>query len=123
MFTALPGLAVSDMGTLAVGGSVVPQIMQQVESGKVTITDKDMARFWMTLEHASSFTLQCLEMMEGGEVFIPKMTERNIMDVVSQIAPEAEIDIIGKRAGEKLHEQLFAEGEQPLDKGNFLVIQ
>jgi len=103
-------------------GSVVPQIMQQVESGKVTITDKDMARFWMTLEHASSFTLQCLEMMEGGEVFIPKMTERGIMDIVREIAPEVEIEIIGKRAGEKLHEQLFAEGEQPLDKGDFLVI-
>lgn len=104
-------------------GSVVPQIMQQVESGKITITDRDMVRFWMTLEHASSFTLQCLEMMEGREVFIPKITERGIMDIVREIAPKAEVEIIGKRVGEKLHEQLFGEGEEVVDKGDYFVIQ
>lgn len=104
-------------------GSLIPQIMEQVERGVVMITDRDMVRFWMTLEHAANFSLQCIDMMEGGEVFIPKMTEESVIDVVRKLAPEAKVEFVGKRAGEKLQEQLFNEDERPIDKGDFFVVK
>jgi UDP-N-acetylglucosamine 4,6-dehydratase len=92
-------------------GSVVPLFLKQRESGKVTITDERMTRFWLSLEQGVHFVINCIEIMEGGEVFVPKIPSTTIVDLAKAIAPQAEIEIIGIRPGEKLHEVLISEDE------------
>jgi UDP-N-acetylglucosamine 4,6-dehydratase len=92
-------------------GSVVPVFLQQRESGRVTITDSRMTRFWLSLEQGVRFTIRCMAEMEGGEVFVPKIPSMRVADIAHAIAPQAAIDVIGIRAGEKLHEVLISEDE------------
>ncbi|MBN1305118.1 MAG: UDP-N-acetylglucosamine 4,6-dehydratase (inverting) [Anaerolineales bacterium] len=92
-------------------GSVVPLFLNQRSSGKVTITDERMTRFWLSLEQGVHFVINCIEQMEGGEVFVPKIPSTKVIDLARAIAPEAEIEIIGIRPGEKLHEALISEDE------------
>ncbi len=92
-------------------GSVVPLFLKQRESGQVTITDERMTRFWISLEQGVRFVIRCVEQMEGGEVFVPKIPSMTMLDLAKAIAPEAEIEIIGIRPGEKLHEVLISEDE------------
>ena len=92
-------------------GSVVPLFIQQRETGKVTLTDERMTRFWISLDQGVSFVLRCIEQMRGGELFVPKIPSMKMVDLAKAIAPEAEIQIIGIRAGEKLHEVLISEDE------------
>jgi UDP-N-acetylglucosamine 4,6-dehydratase len=92
-------------------GSVVPVFVKQREQGKLTITDERMTRFWLSLEQGVNFTIRCIEQMQGGEVFVPKIPSTNITDLAKAIAPEAEIECIGIRPGEKLHEVLISEDE------------
>ncbi len=92
-------------------GSVVPVFLKQRESGKVTITDDRMTRFWLSLEQGVRFVVNCIEQMEGGEVFVPKIPSMKVADLASAIAPEAKVEIIGIRPGEKLHEVLISEDE------------
>lgn len=92
-------------------GSVIPVFKQQKETGRITITDKRMTRFWLTLEQGVEFVIGCAEKMQGGEVFIPKIPSMNILDLAKIIAPECEIMYTGIRPGEKLHECLLTEDE------------
>ncbi|HLO32011.1 MAG TPA: polysaccharide biosynthesis protein, partial [Anaerolineales bacterium] len=92
-------------------GSVVPLFLKQRASGRVTITDARMTRFWLSLEQGVHFVINCIEQMEGGEVFVPKIPSTTIVDLAKAIAPEVEIKIIGIRPGEKLHEVLISEDE------------
>ncbi|MBI1793565.1 MAG: UDP-N-acetylglucosamine 4,6-dehydratase (inverting) [Chloroflexi bacterium] len=92
-------------------GSVVPVFLKQRESGTVTITDDRMTRFWLSLEQGVRFVISCVEQMEGGEVFVPKIPSMNVADLARAIAPKAKIDIIGIRPGEKLHEVMISEDE------------
>lgn len=101
-------------------GSVLPMWYGQVERGEaLTITDKEMTRFWITIDKAAQFTIDRLNDMSGGEVFIPKMPEEELMETVKALGKDIEIEVIGRRAGEKLHEMLFAEGETPVDCGDY----
>ncbi len=92
-------------------GSVVPLFLKQRASGRITITDDRMTRFWLSLEQGVRFVIHCLEEMEGGEVFIPKIPSTTVTDLARAIAPDAEIATIGIRPGEKLHEVLISEDE------------
>ncbi len=92
-------------------GSVVPLFLKQRENGKVTITDDRMTRFWLSLEQGVRFVINCIEQMEGGEVFVPKIPSTKVTDLARAIAPDAELEIIGIRPGEKLHEVLISEDE------------
>lgn len=92
-------------------GSVVPLFLKQRSNGKVTITDSRMTRFWLSLEQGVRFVIHCIEQMEGGEVFVPKIPSTKVTDLAKAIAPEAELEIIGIRPGEKLHEVLISEDE------------
>lgn len=92
-------------------GSVVPLFIKQRASGKITITDDRMTRFWLSLEQGVHFVMNCIEQMEGGEVFVPKIPSTKVTDLARAIAPNAEIEIIGIRPGEKLHEDLLSEDE------------
>jgi len=106
-------------------GSVVPVFLRQRESGKLTITDPRMTRFWLSLEQGVRFVIRCIEQMEGGEVFVPKLPSTHITDLAKAIAPEAEIEVIGIRPGEKLHEVLVNEDEarHTVEMDDMYVIQ
>jgi UDP-N-acetylglucosamine 4,6-dehydratase len=93
-------------------GSVIPLfIKQRDQGGKLTVTDSRMTRFWITLEQGVRFVIRATELMHGGEVFVPKIPSTRLIDVAKVIAPQAEIEIIGIRPGEKLHEVLVHEEE------------
>jgi UDP-N-acetylglucosamine 4,6-dehydratase len=92
-------------------GSVVPKFFQQRASGRLTVTDERMTRFWITLEQGVNFVISCIEQMHGGEVFVPKIPSTTIVDLARAISPEAEVEFIGIRPGEKLHEVLISEDE------------
>jgi UDP-N-acetylglucosamine 4,6-dehydratase/5-epimerase len=92
-------------------GSVVPLFLKQRSNGKITITDDRMTRFWLSLDQGVRFVINCIEQMEGGEVFIPKIPSTKVTDLARAVAPQAELDIIGIRPGEKLHEMLISEDE------------
>ncbi|MCB5363031.1 UDP-N-acetylglucosamine 4,6-dehydratase (inverting) [Pusillimonas sp. CC-YST705] len=87
-------------------GSVVPFFESLLAQGKRTlpVTDVRMTRFWISLQQGVDFVLKNFQRMQGGEIFIPKIPSVRITDLVSAMAPEAEMDIIGIRPGEKLHE-------------------
>lgn len=92
-------------------GSVVPLFLKQRSNGKVTITDDRMTRFWLSLEQGVRFVIESIEQMEGGEVFVPKIPSTKVTDLARAIAPDAKLEIIGIRPGEKLHEMLISEDE------------
>jgi UDP-N-acetylglucosamine 4,6-dehydratase len=92
-------------------GSVVPLFRDQRKTGRITVTDPRMTRFWMTLEQGARFVLASIEIMAGGEVFIPKIPSMRIVDLARAIAPDCEIHEIGIRVGEKMHEVLLSEDE------------
>jgi len=87
-------------------GNVVELFKKQASSGTLTITHPDATRYWMTLEDAARFTVECLDKMKGGEVFIPEVSEVKITDIAERIAPNANWEIIGLRKGEKVREKL-----------------
>jgi len=92
-------------------GSVVPIFIKQRQNGVLTITDDRMTRFWISLEQGVRFTLRCSEQMFGGEVFVPKIPSTTILDLAHAVAPDARVNIIGIRPGEKLHEVLISDDE------------
>ncbi|HZQ17434.1 MAG TPA: UDP-N-acetylglucosamine 4,6-dehydratase (inverting) [Terriglobales bacterium] len=92
-------------------GSVIPVFMKQRSRGRVTITDPRMTRFWITLDQGVRFVIRCVEQMHGGEIFIPKIPSMKVLDMAQAIAPECQIDCVGIRPGEKLHEVLLSEDE------------
>ncbi len=92
-------------------GSVVPFFLRQRDNGELTITDDRMTRFWISLEQGVRFVIRCAEQMHGGEVFVPKIPSMSIIDLAKAIAPEAKVNVIGIRPGEKLHEVLISEDE------------
>lgn len=87
-------------------GSVVPFFQNLIDKGAkaLPITDARMTRFWITLPQGVNFVLSSLEMMRGGEVFIPRIPSMKMTDLASIMAPEMEQEIVGIRPGEKLHE-------------------
>ncbi len=92
-------------------GSVIPLFLEQRKNGKLTVTDSRMTRFWITLEQGARFVIRCIEEMVGGEVFVPKIPSMNIMDLIEVVAPDCEVEFIGIRTGEKIHEVLVSEDE------------
>jgi len=92
-------------------GSVIPLFKKQRECSKVTVTDKRMTRFWITLEQGVRFAIRCIEQMQGGEVFVPKIPSMRVMDVVEAVSPGCEVGFVGIQPGEKLHEVLLSRGE------------
>ena len=106
-------------------GSVVPLFQEQKKTGTITVTDSDMTRFWLKIEDGIKFVVDCLDRMNGGEIFIPKIRSMKIMDLANIVAPDAKKKIIGIRPGEKLHEVLLTEDESRHSKefDSFFVIE
>jgi UDP-N-acetylglucosamine 4,6-dehydratase len=92
-------------------GSVVPLFAKQRIQGKITITKPEMTRFLLTLQDGVDFVLKSLDIMVGGELFVPKIPACSVADIANVVAPDAEWEIMGMRPGEKMHEILIPEDE------------
>ena len=70
-----------------------------------------MTRFWITLDQGVDFVNSCLNSMQGGEIFVPKIPSMKIVNFVKAIGPNCSLKIIGIRPGEKLHETMITEDD------------
>ncbi|WP_096704057.1 UDP-N-acetylglucosamine 4,6-dehydratase (inverting) [Magnetospirillum sp. 15-1] len=92
-------------------GSVVPFFHKLIQAGAIElpITDARMTRFWITLEQGVDFVLSCLDKMQGGETYIPKIPSMRMTDLAEAMGPGLPHKIIGIRPGEKIHEVMITE--------------
>jgi UDP-N-acetylglucosamine 4,6-dehydratase len=106
-------------------GSVIPVFTEQRRNGKLTVTDERMTRFWITLEQGVRFVIRCIEQMVGGEIFVPKIPSMSVLDLARAMAPDCEVDYVGIRPGEKVHEALVSEEEarHALELDDMYVVQ
>ena len=89
-------------------GSVIPFFLSIADQGKFPITDTRMTRFMITLEQGVDLVWRAFEDMEGGEIYVKRIPSMKIVDVAKAVNPAAELDIVGMRPGEKLHEQMIS---------------
>ncbi|WP_457564515.1 UDP-N-acetylglucosamine 4,6-dehydratase (inverting) [Caminibacter sp.] len=106
-------------------GSVVPFFAKLIKQGvkKLPITHKDMTRFLITLEEGVNFVLKNFERMQGGELFVPKIPSMKIVDMAKAICPECELEFIGIRPGEKLHEVMITRDDNCVEFKDHFVIK
>ena len=90
-------------------GSVIPFFREMAAQGKpLPITDLRMTRFWISIESAVEFVIDSLEMMSGGELYVPRIPSMKIIDLANAVVPGAKLIEIGMRPGEKLHEEMIS---------------
>jgi len=89
-------------------GSVIPLFLEQSKSGTLQITDKSMTRFNILLKDSVKLVEWALKNSFGAEVIVPKIPSYRIMDVAKSISSKCKIKIIGKRIGEKTHEEMIS---------------
>jgi UDP-N-acetylglucosamine 4,6-dehydratase len=90
-------------------GSVIPFFRKLAEQNlPIPITDKRMTRFWITLDFASEFILESFRVMQGGELYVPKIPSMKILDLALAVCPDSKLTEIGIRPGEKLHEEMIS---------------
>jgi len=90
-------------------GSVIPYFREIAAQGKpLPITDLRMTRFWISIDSAVKFVIDSLEMMSGGELYVPRIPSMKIVDLANAVAPGAKLEEIGMRPGEKLHEEMIS---------------
>lgn len=89
-------------------GSVIPFFMSIKDGGVLPITDERMTRFMISLEQGVELVWHALDDMEGGEIYVKKIPSMKVTDLARVIAPEAKLDMVGMRPGEKLHEQMIS---------------
>jgi UDP-N-acetylglucosamine 4,6-dehydratase len=93
-------------------GSVIPLFRSLASEGKpLPITDYRMTRFLISIEQAVSFVLESLEIMTGGELYVPRIPSMKIVDLAHAVSPGAELEEIGMRPGEKLHEEMISQDD------------
>lgn len=106
-------------------GSVIPLFLKQRQQGKLTITDQRMTRFWIDMNGAIDLVLSALSLMQGGEIFLPKLPAATVEALADTLAPGVPREVIGIRPGEKLHESLLSPEEcrRTKDIGPLLVVE
>ncbi|PKN42500.1 MAG: UDP-N-acetylglucosamine 4,6-dehydratase (inverting) [Deltaproteobacteria bacterium HGW-Deltaproteobacteria-18] len=92
-------------------GSVIPFFMSIKDRGVLPITDERMTRFMITLEQGVELVWRAFEDMVGGEVYVKKIPSMKVTDLALAIAPDAKLEFVGIRPGEKLHEQMIGEDD------------
>ena len=121
-------VAVRYGNVLASRGSVVPLFLDQIEAGgPITLTDKKMTRFLLTLDQAVDTVFEAMQFAEAGETYIPKIKAALIVDVVSALVGKKKIEVkeMGIRPGEKLHEVLVSQEEslRTISRGDYFAIK
>ena len=121
-------VAVRYGNVLASRGSVVPLFLDQIDAGgPITITEKNMTRFLLTLDQAVDTVFEAMQFAEAGETYIPKIKAARIVDVVNALNGRKRIEIkeTGVRPGEKLHEVLVSQEEslRTISRGDYFAIK
>jgi UDP-N-acetylglucosamine 4,6-dehydratase len=106
-------------------GSVIPFFKNLANLGKpLPITDLAMTRFWISIQQAVDFVLESFEIMNGGELYVPRIPSMKIVDLAKAVSPSSEIIEIGIRPGEKLHEEMISSDDSRrtlVQKDRFIV--
>ncbi len=105
-------------------GSVIPYFLEQKKTGVLTITDKSMTRFNITLDQSIDLVLWAIKNSVGGEIYVPKLPSYRITDLAEAIDPKCKKKIIGIRPGEKIHEEMITDSDSfsTVDIGKYYVI-
>ncbi|EGM71381.1 UDP-N-acetylglucosamine 4,6-dehydratase (inverting) [Shewanella sp. HN-41] len=105
-------------------GSVIPFFMSKKKEGILPITHEEMTRFNISLQDGVNMVMYALQHHLGGEIFIPKIPSYKILDIAHAIAPECEIQVVGIRPGEKLHEEMITDTDSlhTIDLGRYYAI-
>jgi UDP-N-acetylglucosamine 4,6-dehydratase len=94
-------------------GSIIPLFLQQSHDEKISLTDQRMTRFMITLDQGVDLVWNAFDTMIGGEIYVKKIPSMRVVDIIKAIAPNAKTEVIGIRAGEKLHEQMIGVEDAP----------
>lgn len=92
-------------------GSIVTELLDKDDHALIQLTHPEMTRFTMTATEGARYILKVIDQARGGEIFIPKMDVYRLIDLVSVIAPTAEIQFTEPRYTEKIHENLLSHEE------------
>ena len=105
-------------------GSVIPLFREQRKTGVLSLTDEKMTRFSISLEDGVDMVLWSIQNALGGEIVVPKVPSFKIKELAKLMGPECKIKIIGKRLGEKIHEELITAGDvdTTYDIGKYYLI-
>ena len=105
-------------------GSVIPLFINQSKKGELQITDESMTRFNITLQESIKLVEWSLKNSYGAEVVVPKIPSYRIVDLAKSICSKCNIKIIGKRIGEKNHEEMisFEESSNVIELKNYYII-
>jgi FlaA1/EpsC-like NDP-sugar epimerase len=105
-------------------GSVIPFFLNKRKEGKLPITDISMTRFNISLQGGVDMVMHAIFNAWGGEIFIPKIPSFRITDLAKAVAPECEIEVIGIRPGEKIHEEMITSSDSfyTYDLGKYFII-
>lgn len=97
-------------------GSVVPYFKKLIAQGakSLPVTHAQMTRFWIELSAGVDLVMKAFDRMHGGEIFVPKIPSVRIVDLAKAMAPNLDINFIGLRPGEKLHEVMCPADESHL---------
>ena len=90
-------------------GNLISFLKEQKNKRIINVINKEMTRFWITMEQAVESIIKSLEIMEGGEIFVPKVPSIRIKDFINAIAPECEVRSNDTVNGEKIHEVMISE--------------
>jgi UDP-glucose 4-epimerase len=121
-------IAVRYGNVLASRGSVVPLFIDQIAAGgPITLTDKNMTRFLLTLDQAVDTVFEALQFAAAGETYIPKIKAALIQDVAKALVGSQKIEVVesGIRPGEKMHEIMISEEEslRTISRGEYFAIK
>lgn len=95
-------------------GSIIPLLQKQFsETGRVRLTDPRMTRFMLTRERAVDFVLESMSTEFSGEMRILKSPSMSLAEIAEAVVPGAELEIVGLRPGEKIHEQMIGPDDVP----------
>jgi UDP-N-acetylglucosamine 4,6-dehydratase len=90
-------------------GSVIPFFQKLARKGEpLPLTDLRMTRFWISIKDAVEFVMESFELMEGGELYVPRIPSMKLIDLAHAIDENSIIKRIGIRPGEKLHEEMIS---------------
>jgi FlaA1/EpsC-like NDP-sugar epimerase len=94
-------------------GSVLPFFVSIRDRGVLPITDERMTRFMITLEQAVQLVWHAIADMQGGEIYVKKIPSMKVTDIAKSVVPDARLEFVGIRPGEKLHEQMIGSEDAP----------
>jgi UDP-N-acetylglucosamine 4,6-dehydratase (inverting) len=105
-------------------GSIVPNFIEQSKNKFLTITDKEMTRFNISLNDAINMVCWAIKNAKGKEIFVPKLPSFKIIDLAKAVCADCKIKFIGIRAGEKIHEEMITEADSfnTVDLGKYYAI-